>query len=95
MMLLALILIGQACGEKAQETTTEETNGKQILVFIYKDVRTQLKAEYDLFDLNAIIGSVGGSMGLFLGWSFADIVLSFAEKFWSACMEKKGLNKIN
>jgi hypothetical protein len=31
--------------------------------------------EYVLFDFNAIIGTVGGSLGLFLGLSFADIVI--------------------
>ena len=32
--------------------------------------------EYVLFDFNAIIATIGGSLGLFLGLSFADIAVT-------------------
>ena len=33
--------------------------------------------EYYSFDLNDLISSVGGNLGLFLGWSFLTIVEAF------------------
>ncbi len=34
----------------------------------------ELHEEYKLFDFNAIVASVGGSLGLFLGFSFLDCI---------------------
>ncbi len=36
----------------------------------------ELVEEYQLFDFNAIVASVGGSLGLFLGFSFLDCIWS-------------------
>jgi hypothetical protein len=36
----------------------------------------QVKQEYEVYDLGAIIGSVGGSLGLFVGFSFLQCLLS-------------------
>ena len=35
----------------------------------FKEIEYELKKEYILFDINSIVASVGGSMGLFLGFS--------------------------
>ena len=40
-----------------------------------QDIRVEKLVEYVLFDFNAIIGTVGGSLGLFLGLSFADLTI--------------------
>ncbi|TRY63904.1 hypothetical protein TCAL_14322 [Tigriopus californicus] len=49
-------------------TPTNETLG----FFYFKEVEEEIKEEYRLFDFGAILAAVGGSMGLFLGFSFLD-----------------------
>ena len=39
--------------------------GKEITVY----------EEYVVYDFNGIVGMVGGSLGLFLGFSFFDVIL--------------------
>ena len=39
--------------------------GKEITVY----------EEYVVYDFNGIVGTVGGSLGLFVGFSFLDIIL--------------------
>ncbi len=42
----------------------------------------EISSEYYEFDLNDLISSVGGNLGLFLGWSFLSIsylILSISE----------------
>ena len=39
--------------------------GKEITVF----------EEYVVYDFNGIVGTVGGSLGLFVGFSFLDLIL--------------------
>ena len=45
-----------------------------------QDMRVEQLDEYVLFDFGAIIGAVGGSLGLFLGLSFADLC-TFVAKY--------------
>jgi hypothetical protein len=46
-----------------------------VTFFLRQDIRVEQLEEYVLFDFNAIIGTVGGSLGLFLGLSFADLAI--------------------
>ena len=46
--------------------------GKARLFIYYYSVEEEIVEEYVLFDFNAIVAAVGGSMGLFLGFSFLD-----------------------
>ena len=39
------------------------------MIMYFNELEHELRKEYVLFDLNAIVASVGGSMGLFLGFS--------------------------
>jgi hypothetical protein len=39
--------------------------------------------DYILNNFNSIVSSVGGSLGLFLGFSFYSCGLSILSKFWS------------
>ena len=42
------------------------------------DVRkVKVYEEYKVYDFNGILGSVGGSLGLFIGFSFLDMMIYF------------------
>ncbi len=51
-----------------QPVTYAKVNGTAE-VYLYMSDRVETQEEYRLFGLNAIISSVGGSLGLFLGFS--------------------------
>ena len=38
--------------------------------------RVEILKEYEIYDFNGILGSVGGSLGLFVGFSFLDCLLT-------------------
>ena len=45
------------------------------------DVRNvKVNEEYKVYDFNGILGSVGGSLGLFIGFSFLDMMIYFISK---------------
>ena len=45
------------------------------------DVRkVKVYEEYKVYDYNGILGSVGGSLGLFIGFSFLDMMIYFIDK---------------
>ena len=42
-----------------------------------------MEEEYELMDIYALVAAVGGSMGIFLGWSLlsgADVMVGFLRK---------------
>ena len=41
----------------------------------------QIHEEYLLYDETGVIGSVGGTLGLFIGFSFRDIIIYLLDKF--------------
>ena len=45
----------------------------------FSDLRLEESVEFIVYDFGYILGAVGGSMGLFLGWSILDIVYRAAE----------------
>ena len=41
-----------------------------VIFFWFASNETQIHQEYQIFDTNGLIGSIGGSLGLFIGFSF-------------------------
>ena len=41
----------------------------------FDTIKVEQRYEYEFYDLNTIIGIIGGSMGLFLGFSFYQFVV--------------------
>ena len=39
--------------------------------------KVKVNEEYKVYDFNGILGSVGGSLGLFIGFSFLDMMIYF------------------
>ena len=39
-----------------------------------------VSTEFEVYDFNGIVGSVGGSLGLFIGFSFFDFLLAILDK---------------
>ena len=74
--------------ELAEATLLETSNTQAIFQMIIHDIRRVQKERlyYDTFDM---IGAIGGSLGLFLGFSFFDVIckcmnkLSHLIKYWS------------
>ena len=44
-----------------------------------------LHEDYKVYDFNGIVGSVGGSLGLFIGFSFLQMMLYITGKLWNLC----------
>lgn len=61
-----------------EDATKDMGNFTSIYVF-YRSSTVTVVEEYRLFDFNAIVAAVGGSLGLFLGFSCWQFVLSTAE----------------
>ncbi len=55
----------------------------------YQTTRTTLYREYLLFDESAIVSAVGGSLGLFLGFSCWQAVAAAIQKAWPAGRKKR------
>ena len=55
-------------------------SGSRIVFHVsFDEMNVELLEEYVLFDFGAIVGAVGGSLGLFLGFSFLDVSLATSE----------------
>ena len=52
---------------------------KSHVMIYYQDNQTKIETEYRLFGVTSIIASVGGSMGLFLGFSCLDAAMYLVE----------------
>ena len=60
--------------------------------YVYIHIMTSeitVEEEYKIYDLSGIIGTVGGSLGLFIGFSFLDCTIWFLSHLRNSC-EKKG-----
>jgi hypothetical protein len=55
-----------------QENRVPEGNHLLYFILGYRSNRVSIFEEYLLYDFPAIVGSVGGSLGLFIGFSFFD-----------------------
>jgi hypothetical protein len=57
-----------------------QDSASRILFHIsFEEMNIEHLEEYVLFDFGAIVGAVGGSLGLFLGFSFLDVCLAAAD----------------
>ena len=65
--------------------------GKTIMLEVMIDRQeVTVYEEYKVYDFNGIVGSVGGSLGLFIGFSFLDAMLFLIQKGWEwLCYMKK------
>ena len=63
------------------EDFTRNLGNKTDFFVFYGSTTVQVDTEYVLFDANAIVASVGGSLGLFLGFSCWQFVLSMPGTF--------------
>ena len=52
-----------------EDTITYQGLNTSTLYFFYQTTAYEVQEEYLLYDFNSIIASVGGSLGLFLGFS--------------------------
>ena len=53
------------------------TLGKQRIMIEYADMNVDINHEVRMVDFNTFVSSVGGAMGLFLGFSIIDSLLYF------------------
>ena len=54
----------------------------------YDETEVQVKEEFLIYDLNAIVAAIGGSLGLFLGFSCYEVArggLQRARNVWIRC----------
>ena len=51
-----------------------QTNGQSEVYIQAKSTMVKYLTEHYSFDFNDLISSVGGNLGLFLGWSFLTLV---------------------
>ena len=56
-------------------------------VFIEAESEVEESREYLIYDMSDLLGAVGGSLGLFLGWSLLDLTIYFT-KFCNLIYEK-------
>ncbi len=47
--------------------------------------------EYEVYDLSGIVGSVGGSLGLFVGFSFFDCLMVAARRAYYVGVGRSGI----
>ena len=63
-------------GELARETGSFYDPRHSEIFFWFASNETQVHTEYLVFDTNGLIGSIGGSLGLFIGFSFHGAMIS-------------------
>ena len=59
--------------------------------YVYINLRTSeilIEEEYRIYDLSGIIGTVGGSLGLFIGFSFLQCMLWLLSHVRNSCGKK-------
>ena len=84
---LELAYEGSSCGEASQTVTSydfrtmENTaaahviEDNQALMYVYYESKKVIEEkEYLLLDFNAIVGTIGGSLGMFIGISMLDVI---------------------
>jgi len=64
------------------ENNLQATPTSSIFLF-YSTTRVQVQEEIALYDFNAIVSSVGGSLGLFFGLSFWQLASMASKKILS------------
>ncbi len=61
-------------------TVNNSEMSRNVVWLKYMSSKVEVMEEYDVYDLNGIVGSVGGSLGLFLGFSVFDCLSALTRK---------------
>ena len=54
--------------------TDNNTKYEKKWYYIFSSKEVQVQEEYLLYDITGFVGSIGGTLGLFIGFSFRDII---------------------
>ena len=65
-----------------------DKNNISELFFQWEDENVIIEEEYLLMDLNAIVSAIGGSLGLFLGFSWLQVLLQIIQKIENWILQK-------
>ena len=57
-----------------------KTSARWIHISMDRNNLVKVHKEYEVYDFNGILGSVGGSLGLFIGFSFLDMMMYLMSK---------------
>ena len=66
----------------------DETNSVEFFLHFSDPPEVKVKEEYLLYDIVAVISSIGGTMGLCIGFSFKDLTI------WMMGYTKQGFRKL-
>ncbi|XP_059089280.1 uncharacterized protein LOC131885281 [Tigriopus californicus] len=61
-------------------------NTRADIFMLFSESAYPMYTEYRIFDLNGIVAMVGGSLGLFLGFSGRGFLLSILDFLWQRCL---------
>ena len=56
--------------------------------YIFPSNELQVQQDYLVYDINGLIGSVGGTLGLFIGFSFYDLLKQLMNNFMNYIIYK-------
>ena len=65
--------------------TDNNTKYEKTWYYIFSSKEVQVQEEYLLYDITGFVGSIGGTLGLFVGFSFLDSVMRIANYFSNSC----------
>ena len=57
-------------------------NKSADMMFYYRSTSRTLVEEYEVYSTVGMIGTLGGSLGLFLGFSFYGVISDLLDIFW-------------
>lgn len=65
------------------ESTASKSNDRKLFLYymLARSDKTSVYEEYLIYDTNGMIGAVGGTLGLFIGFSFSNIATAFVGCF--------------
>ena len=65
------------------ESTAIKSNDRKLFLYymLARSDKTSVYEEYLIYDTNGMIGAVGGTLGLFIGFSFSNIATAFVGYF--------------
>ena len=75
-------------------TTREEKYSRLALAYVFASSNSNVLAyeEYLIYDMTSMIGSVGGTLGLCIGFSFTGVFSKFLKFLQQGIMAFKGKN---
>ena len=89
-------IIKQSSRYTSNRQTYDINNKDRTIIFVKLDSTiVMMEEEYYVYDFNAIISAVGGSLGLFLGCSFLSIITFIFEEAQLAISTWKSKNQKN